>query len=82
MPVSNDLIELIKSQRNFYRDYYRTLSSVLFGMLTIIILLSLLLLYVYINRPDPTFYATCYDGKLMQLQPLDSPNYSSTPLIQ
>jgi intracellular multiplication protein IcmM len=81
MPVSNDLIELIKSQRNFYRDYYHVLSSVLFGMLAIIVLLSLLLLYVYINRPERTFYATCYDGKLMQLQPLDAPNYSSTPLI-
>jgi len=82
MPVSNDLIDSIKSRRNFYRDWYHVLSSALFGALVVIVLLSILLLYLYVVRPDPDFYATCYDGKLMQLEPLDTPNYSKTPLIQ
>lgn len=80
--MSNSLLEVIKARKNFYRDYYRNLSGILIGLFVLIIVLNVLIVYLYITRPIPNFYATSMDGKLIQLVPLDKPNYSSKPLIE
>jgi len=79
--MSNDLIELVKSRKSFYRDHYHSISTLLILVLVLLVICNLLIVYVYIQRPLPDFYATSMDGKLIQLTPLDTPNYSSQPLI-
>ena len=79
--MSNDLIELVKSRKSFYRDNYHGMSTLLIVVLAFLVLCNLLIIYLYIQRPQPDFYATSMDGKLIQLAPLDTPNYSSKPLI-
>lgn len=78
----NEVLARVKGRKNFYRDFYRGACTALFFALIIIVILSLMILYLYITRPQPDFYATSIDGKLVQLTPMETPNYSSKPLIQ
>jgi intracellular multiplication protein IcmL len=79
--MSDDLIELVKNRKSFYRDHYHRMSALLIAVLISIILCNFIILYLYIAWPLPDFYATSMDGKLILLKPLDTPNYSSKPLI-
>ncbi len=74
-------IDLIKSSKGFYRGNYNRVCALLLIVLFIIFLLTALLIYMYINRPIPDFYATNLDGRLTQLTVLNIPNYSNKPLI-
>lgn len=78
---SGEHLDLIKTRKYFYRDYYRRAANALWVALALIIVLSLLVIYFYIERPLPTFYATSSNGKLVALTPLSTPNYGNTPLI-
>lgn len=80
--MSNEILERIKAQKFFYRDNYRRACTGLWFALLIIILLSLTIFYLYLERPIPDYYATSSNGKLVQLSSYDTPNYSHTPLIQ
>ena len=74
-------IEQVKARKYFYRDYYRKASTALIGILLLIALLSSVIIYLYMQRTIPAYYATSSDGKLVPLSPLEAPNYSSSPLI-
>ncbi len=80
--MASEALEKVKGRKNFYRDYYRGACNVLWLVLLVILMLSLAIIYIYISRQPPDFYATSYDGKLVSLTPLETPNYSSKPLIQ
>lgn len=74
-------LNVIKSRKNFYRDcYYRALRFLL-GCFFITLVLLLLLILLVLSRAEPAYYSTSISGKLTQLKPLDTPNYSNTPLI-
>lgn len=79
--MSNDLIDLVKAQKSFYRDRYHSMNTWLIAVLLFIILCNLTIIILYIKQPSPDFYATSMDGKLVQLIPLGTPNYSDKPLI-
>lgn len=78
----NEILDRVKQRKFFYRDYYRSAVNGLWIALAVIIVLSLIVIYLYIQREEPSYYATSSDGKLARLTPLDAPNYSKTPLIQ
>ena len=78
----SEYLDLIKSQKYFYRNSYHRACMALWGALIIIIVLSFLILYVYLTRPASVYYASSEDGTLTRITPLNSPNYSNTPLIQ
>ena len=78
----SELLDKVKERKNFYRDYYRLACNALWIALVLIVLLSLATLHLNYVRPDPNYYATSNSGKLVKLTPLDSPNYSHTPLIE
>lgn len=78
----NEVLEKVKARKNFYRDYYRRACTALWFSLFVIAALSLIVMYLVISQPTPDFYATSSDGKLVMLTPMESPNYSSTPLIK
>lgn len=78
----NEVLQRVKENKYFYRDYYRRVCNILWLVLILIVFLSLVDIYLYIQRPEPNFYATSKDGKLVRLAPLVQPNYSKTPLIE
>jgi hypothetical protein len=80
--MSNELLAQIKAQKYFYRDNYRRSCNVLIVMLGIIFVLIAAIIYFYVSRPSPDFYASGSDGKLIHLTPMSTPNYSHTPLIK
>jgi hypothetical protein len=80
--MSNELRELVKAQRNFHRDGYRHGSNALLILLVIILALSLSIIFFYMVRPLPDFYASSSNGSLALLTPMSTPNYSHTPLIK
>jgi hypothetical protein len=79
--MTNDLIELVKTRKSFYQVNYRSMTTVLITVLLLIIFTNFLIIYLYITRPEPDYYATSMDGKLMLLNPLNAPNYTDKPLI-
>jgi hypothetical protein len=78
----SELLERVKARKFFYRNYYRKAAGLLIIALALIVILSVSVVYVYLQRTIPAYYATSSDGKLVPLTPLNSPNYSNTPLIQ
>jgi intracellular multiplication protein IcmL len=80
--VIGDQLTLIKARKNFYRDYYRRACVMLLASLVLILILSLLVVYLFMQRPLPDFYATSMNGRLSHLTPLSSPNYSGKALIE
>jgi hypothetical protein len=65
--ASNDVI---KQQKNFYRELYRRDIKGLIGMFVIISLLVMGISYIAAHRPAPTYYATSSDGALVPLTAL------------
>jgi len=80
--VSNELRDAIKNSKFFYRDHFRHICNILLVLMVLVLMLDLAIFYIYVQRPLPDFYASSSDGKLTQLTPLNTPNYSNTPLIQ
>lgn len=78
----NEVLQKVKAHKYFYRDYYRRVCNVLWLVLMVILVLSLIDVYLFIQREEPNYYATSNDGKLVRLAPLEHPNYSKTPLIE
>jgi intracellular multiplication protein IcmL len=74
--------ERIKSSKGFYRDNYDRVCGLLLIFLIIIALLSAVLVFLYMHRPVPDFYATSMNGELSKLAPMDAPNNRSEPLVQ
>jgi intracellular multiplication protein IcmL len=77
----SDTLSVVKFRKNFYRDcYYRVLNFLLWSFFIILIELLLLILLV-LTRPEPDYYSTSSNGKIILLRALDKPNYSRVPLI-
>ncbi len=78
----DDAVELVRLRNNFYRDNYRRLVSALLVLLVIIVMLIGTIFYQIINRPEPRYFATTVDGRIMQLFPLSESMLSPGELLQ
>ncbi|MDR1057203.1 MAG: type IVB secretion system apparatus protein IcmL/DotI [Coxiellaceae bacterium] len=78
----DDAVELVRLRNNFYRDNYRRLVGVLLVLLVIIVVLVGTILYQLVNRPEPRYFATTVDGRIMPLYPLSEPVLSPGELLQ
>lgn len=78
----DDAIELIRLRNNFYRDNYRRLVGAMVVLLVIVTLLVGIICYQVSNRPEPRYFATTVDGRIMQLFPLSDPMLSPGELLQ
>lgn len=74
-------LEMVLMRNNFYQKNYRRM--VTFSLFLTLILLGLggFNFYQYYTRPTPKFFATTEDGKLLQLDPLTSPNKTINELF-
>jgi hypothetical protein len=67
MDMAEQSNDLIKQQKNFYRELYRRDIKGLIGIFIIMGLLVIGITYMATHRPDPTYYATSSDGALVPL---------------
>jgi len=78
----DDAVELVRLRNNFYRDNYRRLVLSLTILLLIITFLIGTIFYQIYNRPEPKYFATTSDGRIMQLFPLSEAMLSPGELLQ
>lgn len=69
----SDLIEQVKTKRNFYRNVYRGALTLLNGLLILIVLLLLANLYFLFNKEEIKYYATSTDGQIYPLKASEIP---------
>lgn len=78
----DDAAELVRLRNNFYRDNYRRLVLSLMFLLFVIVFLVGVVFYQIYNRPEPKYFATTTDGRIMQLFPLSEAMLSPGELLQ
>lgn len=77
-----DALELVRLRNTFYRDSYRRVLAVLLIMVLINIIMAAALFYVISHKPEPKYFATTSDGKVIRLYALSSPVVSTAELLQ
>ncbi|MEI8054397.1 MAG: type IVB secretion system apparatus protein IcmL/DotI [bacterium] len=78
----DDAVELVRLRNNFYRDNYRRLVGALMVLLVVIVALVGIVFYQIANRPEPKYFATTADGRIMPLFPLSEAMLSPGELLQ
>jgi len=78
----DDAVELVRLRNNFYRDNYRRLVGALLVLLVAIAMLIGTVFYQIMNRPEPRYFATTADGRIMPLYPLSEAMLSPGELLQ
>ncbi|MGQ3888115.1 type IVB secretion system protein IcmM/DotJ [Legionella sp. CNM-1927-20] len=71
----------IKQSKSFYVMTYRRALKFLLLSMALSVFFCVAISYVYLNRPERTFYATSGITPPIELTPLATPNYSSQPLL-
>ena len=79
--MSRETWSAIKNSKRFYVNLYRRMGTLLAISVVLSFVLELAIYYVYLSWPDPDFYATSGETPPAQLAPMDSPNYTSDPLL-
>jgi len=80
--MPEDAVELVRLRNNFYRDNYRRLVLVVLFMLIINGALTGMVFYQIVNRPEPRYFATTLDGRILPLYPLSEPMIAPAELLQ
>ena len=78
----DDAVELVRLRNNFYRDNYRRLVGSLMVLLVVVVALVGVVFYQIANRPEPKYFATTVDGRIMQLFSLSEAMLSPGELLQ
>ena len=78
----DDAVELVRLRNNFYRDNYRRLVGALLLLLVVIAMLVGTVFYQIKNRPEPRYFATTVDGRIMPLFPLSEAMLAPGELLQ
>jgi len=77
-----DALELIKLRNNFYRDNYRRLALALLVCLLSILVLLGLVYAAYTAEPQPKYFATTDDGRILPLVPINQPYKTRAEVLQ
>jgi intracellular multiplication protein IcmL len=71
--MDEEALEKVISRNNFYRDNYR---RVVLGLLVLVAInagLIAVVAYQLTHRPEPKYFATTKDGRIIRLHPLTAP---------
>lgn len=71
----------VKAQKNFYRDNYRRVITVLLFSFILSLILVVVIIYIYLTQSEPFFYATDGVKAPIQVAPLQHPNMSANYLL-
>ncbi len=77
-----DAVETVTMRNLFYKDGARKIQIALLLAIVIIFLQIAGLIYVVTHPPEPKYFATSTDGRIMPLVPLSQPNLSKSALLQ
>lgn len=80
--ANENVLEVVRSRNDFYKDSYRRILVVLLIMVLLNVVLTALLYYVITNRPKPEYFATTADGKVIRMYALSEPVVSPAELLQ
>jgi intracellular multiplication protein IcmL len=78
----DEVLTQVKLRNEFYRDNYRKIVGALLICIFIIFILIGGITYIITNPPQPQYFATTTNGRIIPLVPLDRPNLSSAALLQ
>lgn len=82
-PEAHDqILAEVSARNNFYRDSYRRVLIALNLAILSLAILIISIVYIMNNPPQPKYFATYADGKLVPLIPLHMPNISQAYLMQ
>lgn len=73
--------DLIKHSKRFYVRVYRRSNNILLSSTLLNVLLGVGIWHTYSHIPDPDFYATFGETPPVLLTAMNTPNYSSAPLL-
>lgn len=79
--MAGDALELVRLRNNFYRDNYRKVVGALLVALIAIVALVGAVVYLVMNRPSPTYFATTDSGRIIPLVPLGRPMVNDNSLL-
>lgn len=79
---SDDALVIVRNRNDFYRDNYRKLVGALLFSFLIMAILVASLIYIIVNPPQPRYFATSAEGRIIPIVPLDQPNIAQTTLLQ
>lgn len=82
MANDRDALEVIRLRNNFYRDNYRRVVSALLVAVFAIIALTAAVVYLVMERPAPTYFATTDSGRLIPIIPLNRPVMNSIAITR
>lgn len=75
--------QLASMQRNeFYRDNYRRILAILLFLSAISVFMVAALGVIEISRPQPKYYATLSNGRIVPIQALSEPTVTSNYIMQ
>lgn len=80
--MAEDALEAITLRNTFYRDGYRKIMLSLLIAVTMVAILALTLAYLVTHPPEPRYFATTVQGRIVPLVPLNQPNTSTSALLQ
>lgn len=80
--MADDALEVVQMRKNFYRDSYRRVVSVLLFTILGNLLLAFIVYYLATHRPEPKYFATSADGRITPIYPLTAPMVADSALLQ
>lgn len=78
--MTNTTIQLVKSYKFFYRDYYRKALKVVIYCQFVILALVVANFYFATHRPIPGYYASSNAGIITGIKVLNQPGFSKATL--
>ncbi len=75
-------LEVVQMRKNFYRDSYQRVVGALLFMILITFLQFLIIYYLMTHKPEPKYFATSADGRIIPIYPLTAPMVSDAVLSQ
>jgi intracellular multiplication protein IcmL len=80
--MTDTALEVVQMRRNFYRDSYRRVVTVLLFMIISNLVLAGIVYYLVTHQPEPKYFATSTDGRITPIYPLTAPMVSDSALLQ
>jgi len=77
-----DAVIPVTMRSAFFKDNSRKLLIALICSVVVILLQTMTIVYVVTHPPQPKYFATATNGRIMPLMPLDQPNLSQSALLQ
>ncbi len=80
--MKEDALQVVKLRNEFYRDNYRKVVAALLLSFFIILTLAGALFYIITHPPEPRYFATSNDGRIVPLIPFQRPNLSNSAVLE